>query len=144
MRCLSPFSWPDLISKIELESFIKEGVGIQDVREMWYPSPGIPLQRGLKQIEKDKDVVDFCSKVGKDGVLDVYVIHGSDVSPRSLLAQGSTESQAGKALKSQARPKTVGPSNPCQSIILYEPPIFTPSSSITPHTSIPEIGRAHV
>ena len=117
----------DLLFKIELKSFMKDDVGLDNVREMWYAKTWIPLHRGVRQIRMDKDIVDFCSLVGKDGVLEVYVICGSEVSPRTLLDEEKVSKAPKPTPKPIAKPKNNGPSHNPK--LAAEAPICTPLST---------------
>ena len=46
-----------MISKIELEAFITEGVESVEVAELWFCKSGVPLARGIQQIVNDKDIL---------------------------------------------------------------------------------------
>ena len=75
---------PDLLSRIELESFVKDDLSM-DVKELWYCKAGLNLNRGLEEIKVDRDILELCKSGGNNNTLDVYVITTSDLSPHSLL-----------------------------------------------------------
>ena len=75
----------NLISKMELEDFLKEGVGVEDVSELWFCKSGLKLHDGIQEIKCGAYILKFCS-TGKE-TLDVYVIQGknNDESPTSFI-----------------------------------------------------------
>ena len=120
---------PDLLSQIELESFITEGVESVAVHELWFCNSGVPLDRGIQQILCDKDILDLCSTGGANNILDVYVVQKGEESPISLMNSSKPISP-----KSRIQAKTVSPKP-------HNPKIDIPESS-NPHTHAQESRKA--
>ena len=75
----------DLLSRFELETYLNEGVHLNDVTELWYCKTGMTLQLGLEQIKSDRNIVELSLSGGSENILDVYVVQGYQSSPHNFI-----------------------------------------------------------
>ena len=88
---------PDLLSKIELEVMLLEaGLGIDIVKELWYPKPGVTLNEGLRQVCIDNDIIQMCASVGQDKTIHLYVVQANEPSPAQLKTQPISPRHGGR------------------------------------------------